>query len=91
MITLAALLAAEALVVGSPEAGFATVELTGPPGAVLVVDGKPQTVFDGDGRLVVRLSAVRHMIAVEQDGHVLSRQEVTFGAGARIRLDLGPR
>ena len=86
MHILAALFAAAALVVGSPGAGYADVELIGPPGAQLLVDGRPVTLFDNGGKVRLRLSAERHRLTVQRDGRVIETREVTFGAGSRIVL-----
>jgi hypothetical protein len=86
MQMLAALFAAAALVVGSPGHGYANVELIGPPGAELHIDGRPVTVFDNSGRVALKLSAVRHRLSVVRDGRLIETREVTFGAGGRVVL-----
>ena len=86
MHILAVLFAAGALVVGSPGPGYAHVELIGPPGARLLIDGQPVTVFDNSGRVELKLSGVRHRLTVERNGRVIETREVTFGAGSRITL-----
>ena len=85
---LAALFAAATLVVGAPGPGYATVELQGPPGARLLIDGRPVTVFDNSGRVALKLSGERHRLTVERDGRVIETREVEFGAGSRIVLTM---
>ena len=82
----AVLFAAAALVVGAPDHGFAKVELIGPPGAQLLVDGRPVTVFDTAGKIELKLSAERHRLSVQQGGRVVETRDVTFGAGSSIVL-----
>ena len=88
MAILAALFAAAALVVGSPEYGFATVEIEGPPGAELHIDGRPVTIFDAEGRVLLQLSAETHRLTVKRGRKVLESRDVEFGAGSRIHLEM---
>lgn len=88
MYLLAALAAAAALVVGSPGHGYSDVEIQGPPGAQLFVDGKPVTLFDNDGWVRLKLSAVRHTLSVRRGEEVLSSNEFFIGAGGRVKLSL---
>ena len=84
MQMLAALFAAATLVVGA--APYASVEISGPPGAELHVDGRPITLFDNAGKVRLQLSAERHRLSVQRNGRVIETREVTFGAGSTIVL-----
>jgi hypothetical protein len=69
----------------------ATVELTGPAGAELLIDDRASGRFDAEGRMLVLLSAEHHRLTVMQDGRVVESHDVAFGAGAKIKLEMDGR
>ncbi|HEX8232076.1 MAG TPA: hypothetical protein VF559_01845 [Caulobacteraceae bacterium] len=85
------LLFAAAAAFGGGDAGSAQIEMEGPPGARLLIDGREVASFGREGRLRFALSPDRHRMVVKLGERVLESRQVEFGAGSRIHLKVDAR